>query len=519
MSATTRAPPPVRFGLGPWQVDASLDELRGPGTVHKLEPRAMRLLQALAQAGGEVVAADALLDAVWPGLVVTPSSLYDAVTQLRRALGPGHVLNVARKGYRLATPVSLGVEAHSRLGPRSIAVLPFHTSALPAALAFLRESVTGALIAELSRLPALTVVARGTMLTFGDHPSPPREVAAQLGARFVVDGRLDGRGESLHVSVQVADGWHDTQSWADELVLPLAAWHDTSGLVIGRLARALNFELNDLSARAPGDAGDAELQARALAAQSWVQLFARPQTPETNLQAGALATRALALAPRLAQAWMCSAYCDWRAAQFDWGDEPSAPRMARALSSIERAVELDPRDPDGHYVLGLITLFHGQLLRAEEALLQCLRLSSSFAPAHGLLGAVRERRGFPAETGAHCARAFALSPREPLRAVWHSSVALAALALDDPGTAFEQAQRGMAVNPGFPLLSVVGAAAAQRMGARAQAADCLRVLRERTTMTSLARVRHKLEITYELGHRAPFERMLDLLREAGLPER
>ncbi|MBK8768368.1 MAG: winged helix-turn-helix domain-containing protein [Burkholderiaceae bacterium] len=103
------APLPDRFTLGPWRVSVSRDEVagRGPhaGKLHKLEPRAMRLLVVLAQAGGEVVMADALLNAVWPGLVVTPSSLYDAVAQLRKVLGPDHIATVPRKGYRLATPV------------------------------------------------------------------------------------------------------------------------------------------------------------------------------------------------------------------------------------------------------------------------------------------------------------------------------------------------------------------------------------------------------------------------------
>lgn len=86
-------------------MNALRDEVAGTGQVHKLEPRAMRLLAVLAQAGGEVVLAEDLLSAVWPGLIVTPSSLYDAVAQLRRVLGPDHIATVPRKGYRLATAV------------------------------------------------------------------------------------------------------------------------------------------------------------------------------------------------------------------------------------------------------------------------------------------------------------------------------------------------------------------------------------------------------------------------------
>lgn len=514
--------PPPAFDLGPWHVDPVLDELLRGSEVRKLEPRSMRLLVALAHAGGALVTADALLDTVWPGLVVTPSSLYDAVAQLRKALGPGHIGTVPRKGYRLLTPVqhraglSEAAAAQPGLGPRSIAVLPFGAAGLPESLGFLRESLTGALISELSRQPGLTVVARGTMLTFADSRAAPQQLAQELGVRFVVDGLLELRGDMLQVSAQVADSRRGTQTWADAFELPAHAWPETAQVIVGRLARALHFELNDLATQGPV-AGDVDLQARALSARAWIQLFARPQTRETNQEATELAEGALALAPRLAQARMSLAFCDWRAALYGWGNEPPEVQMGRALGGIERAIELDSRDPDGHYVLALVALQHGQLARSEEALQQCLRLAGSFAPAHGLLGLVRSRRGHPEETAGHCDRAFALSPREPLRAVWHGAKSLAALELGDCIGALEEAQRGMAVNPAYPMLNMAGAAAAQRMGALAQAHECVTVLRERTAFNTLAAVRQRMARTYEDGARGQFERVLSLLRAAGLP--
>ncbi len=509
--------PTDSFDIGPWHVDPALDEVSRPGQLHKLEPRSMRLLLVLAQAGGELVEADVLLAAVWPGLVVTHSSLYDAVAQLRKVLGPGHIVTVARKGYRLATPVQRrAAVTEPGLGPRSIAVLPFGAQGLPETLAFLRESLTGALIAELSRQPGLAVVARGTMLTYGHRHAPPQKVAQELGARFVVDGLLELRGDMLHVSVQLADGWRGTQNWADALELPARAWHETAQVVVGRLARALHFELNDVAAQVPLPASDTELQARALSAQAWVQLFALPQTRQTNEAATAHARAALALAPQLAQALMCLAFCDWRAALYDWSSEPPAAQMARALAGIERAVELEPRDPDGHYVLALVALQHGQLARSEEALHQCLRLAGSYAPAHGLMGLVLSRRGRPQETAVHCARAFALSPREPLRVVWHSALALAALDLGDAAGALEAAQRGMAVNPYYPLLNLAAAAAAQQLGELALARHFVSVLRERTAHTSLAAVRERLGRTFEAAAQGQLERLLGLLGAAGL---
>lgn len=98
------------FRIGDWRVDPTLDELRREGQHVKVEPRIMRLLCCLASRPGEVFFADELLDRVWPGVVVGPGSLYQAVAHLRRQLGdielpPRYIATVPRKGYRLVAEV------------------------------------------------------------------------------------------------------------------------------------------------------------------------------------------------------------------------------------------------------------------------------------------------------------------------------------------------------------------------------------------------------------------------------
>lgn len=527
-------PLPDRYTIGPWQVNISRDEVAGQGQTHKLEPRTMRLLTVLAQAGGEVVPADQLLDAVWPGLVLTPSSLYDAVAQLRKVLGADHITTVPRKGYRLATAVKPQAvlatangptdavpadAAEPRLGPRSVAVLPFLMRGLPEPLAFLSESLTGALISELSRQPGLVVVALGTMLTYGQRHPPPQQLAVDLGVRYVVDGQLEQRGDTLHVGVQVVDGRRGTQTLADELTLPSSAWHATAAVVAGRLARALRFELNTLASQeAALSASDAQVQARAFAAQAWVQLFARAQTPDTNQRATRLARSAVALAPEFSQGWMCLAYADWRSGHYRWSDEPRDEQLARALAEAERAVAIDPRDPDAHYVLSLAARhFRGQRQRADEALRHCLRLSSSYAPAYGLLAQSLERQGRHDEARAYCDKAFELSPLEPLRVIWHFVRAEASLATGDPQAALHEAQHGLAVNPSYGQLYLVGTIAAWRLGALEQAHEWVTTLRQHPAFCSLEAIRVTLARSFDPACLGQMEQLLDTLAEAGLP--
>src|SRR6185436_5655122 len=97
--------------IGDWLVDPRDDSIvRGSERI-KLEPRTMRLLMMLAQAPGQVVSQDQLLETVWSGVVVGSASVYQSVSQLRKVLGdtddpPRYIATIARKGYRLIAPVS-----------------------------------------------------------------------------------------------------------------------------------------------------------------------------------------------------------------------------------------------------------------------------------------------------------------------------------------------------------------------------------------------------------------------------
>jgi TolB-like protein/DNA-binding winged helix-turn-helix (wHTH) protein len=106
MAALSKAP----IQVGDWVVDPDTDTITRAGRTQKLEPRMMRLLLLLADIPGAVISAERMLNEIWPGVVVSPSSVYQAISQLRRLLGdidpePTYIATVPRKGYRLVAPV------------------------------------------------------------------------------------------------------------------------------------------------------------------------------------------------------------------------------------------------------------------------------------------------------------------------------------------------------------------------------------------------------------------------------
>ena len=108
MSATSASRPDFR--LGDWLVRPSLATIeRGAEAVH-VTPRSMAVLVYLADARGEVRSRNEILDAVWPGMSVTPDALSQCVVELRKAFRddpkhPAVIQTIPKLGLRLLTPV------------------------------------------------------------------------------------------------------------------------------------------------------------------------------------------------------------------------------------------------------------------------------------------------------------------------------------------------------------------------------------------------------------------------------
>src|SRR3954447_19499182 len=103
----------MRVSFGPFAFDPENRLLWRDGTDVALPPRVLGVLELLIERAGEVVARQDLLDRVWKDAFVTDTSLAEAVSFLRQALGddpqsPRYIQTVHRRGYRFLiapTPV------------------------------------------------------------------------------------------------------------------------------------------------------------------------------------------------------------------------------------------------------------------------------------------------------------------------------------------------------------------------------------------------------------------------------
>src|SRR4051794_21376642 len=157
---------------------------RADGTTVTLGSRALTVLQLLVERGGQLVAKQDIMDAVWPGLAVEESNLTVQISALRRTLDAGHtgpscIQTVTGRGYRFAWPttrISGTGEAASRTGVPEPEARPVSSEVAgapaPGASGPLRSSGWRMLAAVLGMLCAGVVFWRDSWFT--GPATPPR---------------------------------------------------------------------------------------------------------------------------------------------------------------------------------------------------------------------------------------------------------------------------------------------------------------------------------------------------------
>jgi non-specific serine/threonine protein kinase len=91
------------YASGECEIDLVRRELRILGSPVPVGGRAFEIIEILAQAAGELVTKDELMNRIWPGAIVMENTLAVHAAAVRKALGPyrSWLKTETRRGYRL----------------------------------------------------------------------------------------------------------------------------------------------------------------------------------------------------------------------------------------------------------------------------------------------------------------------------------------------------------------------------------------------------------------------------------
>ncbi len=333
----------------------------------------------------------------------------------------------------------------------SIAVLPFTNMSGDPDQEYFADGLTEDIITTLSKLEGLRVIARNSSFVYKGRAVDIREAAKQLGVRYVLEGSVRMSGARLRVTAQLIDADDGSHVWAeryDRSIDDIFAVQDEITLI---LATELQVKLTEGEQARLHYTTTSNVEAWT----HWVQglfCFRQAVTKENCGQALRHWEKALALDPSSAALNAMIGFMHYADARFGWWDD-RAIAVKKGRTYADRALELDPENPDACTTAGLILLFQDRWDEAADYARRAVRLAPNSADAATLACFVLAMSGFPEEGVAEGERALTLSPTHPGYYLGHLGNAYRlAGRVSEAIAAFEAYD---ARSPGFGLVDLV----------------------------------------------------------------
>src|SRR6204780_5029627 len=366
----------VQFLFTDYVFDTERRKLRRGSKPVAVEPQVFDLLLYLVLNRDRVVSKDDLLESVWGGRIVSDSTLASRINAARKAIGDSGekqklIRTIARKGFRFVGAVSTqpnGVvpEKANGLPPDetkepsrpalplpdrpAIAVLPFVNMSGEPEQEYFSDGISEDIITALSKLRWFFVIARNSSFIYKGRAVHMKQVAEELGVRYVLEGSVRKGGERVRITAQLNDVATGSHLWAERydrgLADVFAVQDEITEAIVAAIEPQLYVAENFRAQRKPPDSMDAwDLVMRALS-HFW------RVTRQDNLVAQALLEKAIAIDPDYGQASGVLAASQMFCAHMGWADMASVAPIAE--NAALAAIRADGDDPWAHHALACV---------------------------------------------------------------------------------------------------------------------------------------------------------------------
>jgi adenylate cyclase len=489
-----------RFAINMGDVVSDGDLIYGDGVAIALR------MEALAEPGG-INVSRAVRDQVRDRL---PIAFEDCgAHEVKNISRPVRVFRVVLE-ERPAGPASTGRRrAAAPVDKPALAVLPFQNFGGDAEIEFFLDSVAEDLITELARARWFSIVARNTSFSYKGKGADSKQVARELGVRYVVEGSLRKAGNRVRISCQLVEAASGQHLWAERFDGTLEDTFDLQDRITESLIGSVGPVLREAEIERARHKPEANQDAYDLTLRAFPPTFA--ETAEDNEEALRLLTEALEADPAFAMANALAAWCYQQRHLMDWpGAQPdeAARRMAR--------VAID-EGADSPLALALGGAVHASLTRDHDFALaavdRAMMINTNAAVVLSFDALTRCVCGSYDAAIERAEKALQLSPLEPL--VYHAALALALACLFSGRTeeAVAHARKAIDGNRNLVLPYCVLALGCAHLGHADDAAQAVRQLvrvAPRFRLESLRKIR--------FADAARLQSDLKLLGEAQIPE-
>jgi adenylate cyclase len=419
---------------------------------------------------------------------------------------PATRANTVERSSIHSTPESLSLPETP-----SIAVMAFTNMSADPEQEYFSDGISDDIITELSRSHWLLVIARNSSFTYKRRVIQVKQVAEELGVRYVLQGSVRRVGKQVRVNAQLIDAETGNHLWADRYDSILADIFAVQDEIVDAVANAIRPAVGDAEQRRilrkqPDSLSAWETYQRGL----WHQSIG---TPAENEEARVLFQQAVKMDPGFASAFSGLALTLLKdAMSYGVRSITEAGRLAEVMA--RKAVGIDPNDSEAHSILAAVFTCSGDVHTAEVCMDRALALNRNSASAHWQKSVILTYSGRCAEGRNEALISLRLNPRDPASAMAASMIPASYYLQQDYAMTVETARHCIADYPDYSLPRRYLAAALGQLGRHEEATTALREFLSLAPSVFEVTVRNRLPFVRPEDH----EHLLEGLRKAGWQE-
>lgn len=378
----------MQYRVGEHVIDLRRFELRKNDHVVAAEPQVLSLIFHLVENRDRLVGKDELVATIWGGRAIGDSAISTQIKNARHLLGDDGgaqrlIRTVHGKGFRFVGEVSAYESQANKVRPLhpidlkpSIAVLPFDCT--DPRLSIISDGVPHDLIAGLSRLRSLTVIARGSTFRFRGWSGDLAQVGATLGATYCLTGTVHVAGNRVAVAVELVEAATSTAIWGDLYEGDLNDLHEVRENILTQVICALELQISHHEAERARLRNPEDLDAWSCYHLGLQHVFRFNRSD--NLHGLQFFEQATGRDPGFSQAHAGVSFARFQNAFMQYTDDIEL-EIAQARRAAETAVELDEQDPTANLMMGRSLWLEDELENSVPWLDRAITLSPNYAQA------------------------------------------------------------------------------------------------------------------------------------------
>jgi TolB-like protein/Flp pilus assembly protein TadD len=261
---------------------------------------------------------------------------------------------------------------------KSIAVLPFDNLSRDPDNAYFCEGVQEEILTRLAKVADLKVISRTSTQHFKSTPDNLPQIAKQLGVAHILEGSVQKASDQVRVNVQLINALTDAHLWADTYDRKLTDIFAVESEIAKTIAETLQARLTGSEKSSIAKTPTVNPEAYELYLKG--RFFWNKRTAADFRKAIEYYDQAIAKDPNYALAYVGLADSHLLLSAYGATSPKEAATPARA--ALKKALDLDDSLPQAHASSGLLATLELDLNRAISELERAIQLNPNYATAH-----------------------------------------------------------------------------------------------------------------------------------------